>query len=143
METAERITQGLEARPEIFFALLFGSRSRDRARSDSDWDVAVFLDPELTPQERFRKRLALISEVEEAVAESGEQGEADVVVLNDAPALLAHRALMGKRLFVRDKVRYVRFYVRTLRESLDEQHWRDLQARELRQRLVEGTFGRP
>jgi predicted nucleotidyltransferase len=122
--------------PEVLFALLFGSRARGRARPDSDWDVAVYLDDALDARQRFRLRLRLIGDLEDL-------GRADVVVLNDAPPLLGHRALQGKLLFARDRVRHVRYFVRTLGESLDMAWWRDLDRRERRRRLEEGRFGRP
>ena len=139
------LTERLRAFPEILFALLFGSRGREgaRPRADSDWDVAVFVDEELSERERFDLRLRVVGEVEAAVAAAGESGEPDVVLLNDAPALLGHRALQGTKLFVRDEVRYVRYFVRTLQRSFDEQYWRELDRRERRRRLEEGRFGRP
>ena len=146
MGTVTHLERRLESAPDVGFAFLFGSRgkgSQGSPRLDSDWDVAVWLDPSLSAEERFRRRLELIGQVEDAVVGAGERGKADVVVLNDAPPLLAHRALQGKRLFLRDPLRYVRFFVDTLGRSFDEQHWRDLDRRERRRRLAEGTFGRP
>ena len=75
----------------VRFALLFGSRATGHPRPDSDWDVAVYLDDALPPQQRFRLRLDLAGAL-----------DADVSVLNDAPPLLAHRALMGRPLIIRD-----------------------------------------
>lgn len=127
----------LRARPEVLFALLFGSRAAGRpARPDSDWDVGVFLDPELGARERFDLRLRLAAELEEA-------GPVDVAVLNDASALLGHRALQGELLFARDRVAYVRYFVKTLSMSFDEQHYREIHRRAREKRLEEGTFGRP
>lgn len=143
MAVLTHLKERLGSASDVRFAFLFGSRGKDSPRPDSDWDVAVWLDPSLSAEDRFRRRLELIGQVEDAVVGAGERGEADVVVLNDAPPLLAHRALQGKRLLLRDPVRYVRFFVDTLGRSFDEQHWRDLDRRERRRRLAEGTFGRP
>ena len=121
----------------MLFALLFGSRTSDRpVRPDSDWDVGVYLDPALTPQERFRIRLALIADLEGVAA-------VDLVVLNDAPALLGHRALQGKLLFAHDRVAYVRYFVKTFAMSEDERYYRDVLRSARERRLREGTFGRP
>jgi predicted nucleotidyltransferase len=90
MDTMEMIRERLERDPRVWFALLFGSRAAGTHRPSSDWDVGVYLDPAMSASEMFDLRLRL--------ADLSDLGEVDVVVLNDAPALLAQRALMGERL---------------------------------------------
>lgn len=131
----DRILAELLRVPAVVFATLFGSRMQGRARGDSDWDVAIYLEDALDAGERARIRSRLIAALEPAL-------RADVVVLNDAPTLLARRALEGERLFVRDERVWVRFFVRTLSAAGDEAHWHDLHARERARRLEEGRFGR-
>lgn len=135
MDALEHLATRLEEYPEVVFAHLFGSRGRDDARPDSDWDVAVYLDPVLSEHERFKLRCRLTAELDDL-------GEVDVVVLNDAPPLLGHRALMGRRVLVRDLSALVRYQVRTIGRSEDERHWRDLHWQALRRRIKEGRFGR-
>lgn len=136
METIDRIRSALEETPEVVFGLLFGSRARGTARSGSDWDVAVHLAEGVGPEERFELRRRLTATL------SGEE-TVDVVVLNDAPPLLAHRALQGRLLLVRDERAYVRFFVRTMGEADDDRHFLQIHADERNRRLREGTFGRP
>ena len=131
---APRLSERLEEFPEIVFAHLFGSRARGDSRPDSDWDVAVYLREDLDARQRFKLRCRLSAELEDLGA--------DVVVLNDAPPLLGHRALMGRRLLVQDPRALVRYSVRTLARSEDERYWRDLHWQARRKRLEEGTFGR-
>jgi predicted nucleotidyltransferase len=132
----QRITEALEAIPSVLFALLFGSRAAGSPRQDSDWDLAVFFDPALSAREREEQRAALIAALEP-------RDRVDVLILNEAPPLLAHRALQGRVLLVRDRVTYSRFFCKTLAESGDEAHWRELHARARSERLREGRFGRP
>ena len=120
----------------VRFALLFGSRADGAPRADSDLDVAVFLDPDLTADERWQARLNLQAALEDL-------GDVDVVILNDVPPLLAHRALLGKPIEIRDRPAYVRFFVRSLAEAEDERHYRELHETARRRRLEEGRFGRP
>lgn len=120
----------------VLFAVLFGSRAGGRPRPDSDIDVGVFLSSDLSPSQRFEIRLRLGAALEG-------NGRADVVVLNDAPPLLAHRALLGKLVFVRDRTAYVRFVVRTVGESEDERYFRGIHRAARLRRLKEGRFGRP
>ncbi|MBD3335481.1 MAG: hypothetical protein GF355_08180 [Candidatus Eisenbacteria bacterium] len=136
MDPQSLMIDKLAAHEEILFALLFGSRARGDERPGSDWDVGAYLDDRLGPEKRFELRLRLHAELQEA-------GCVDLVVLNDAPPLLAHRALQGIRLIVRDRSAYVRFFVRTAARAGDEQFWRSLHARARARRLEEGKFGRP
>jgi predicted nucleotidyltransferase len=129
------IQSRLAADPSVLFAILFGSRASGSPRADSDWDLAVFLDPSLDGPGRAAKRAHLIAGLEP-------EYRVDLVVLNDAPPLVAHRALCGERLFVRDQSTYVRFFVHTLALAFDESHWSEVHAKARRRRLEEGTFGR-
>jgi len=129
------IQSRLAAEPTVLFAMLFGSRAGGSPRADSDWDLAVFLDPSLDGRSRASKRTHLIAGLEP-------EYRVDIVVLNDAPPLVAHRALCGERLFVRDQPAYVRFFVHTLALAFDESHWNEIHAQARRRRLAEGTFGR-
>lgn len=136
MATLRDLKQRLAAVEEIAFAYLFGSRGRGEERPDSDWDIAVYVREDLSRDDRFALRLRLLAELDDL-------GRVDLVILNDAPPLLAHRAIMGERLLVRDEVALVRFSVRTLAASQDGRYWRDLHRRARIARLREGTFGRP
>jgi len=132
----DAISERLEACGEVLFALAFGSRVDGTPRPDSDWDIAVFLSPALGDKERWEVRLRL-------QADLAELGAVDLVVLNDVPPLLAHRALRGERLLVRDRSAYVRFFVGTMARAGDERFYRDLHAAARRRRLKEDRFGRP
>jgi len=132
----EQLRTRLADRPEILFATVFGSRATGKSRSDSDVDIGVYLQDNLSAGERFDKRRELSTELEDL-------GKVDVVVLNDVPSLLGHRALMGKQLIMRDRKAYVRYFVHTLAASEDERYWREIHATERKRRLEEGTFGRP
>lgn len=136
MVSAADITRRLQSFDEVLFGLLFGSRADGTPRPDSDLDVAVYLEPSMTGRQRWATRLKL-------QAALGELGRADVVVLNDAPPLLAHQALLGKPLGIRDRQSYVRFFVRTLALAEDERHYRELHRAARLRRLREGHFGRP
>jgi predicted nucleotidyltransferase len=133
------LAQRVGADPAVLFAFVFGSRARRAAgtvRADSDWDVGVFLREDLDASGRFDVRLRLLATLAPEL-------DVDLVVLNDAPALLAHRALQGEPLLIRDRSAYVRFFVRTLARAGDERYWRDLHRRERTRRLEEHRFGRP
>lgn len=131
-----KLKQQLERFDEVLFAFLFGSRVRGRPRPNSDWDVGVYLADRLSGKERFEFHLRLATEFEE-------MGKVDLVILNDAPPLLAQRALQGERIIIRDPQAYVQFFVRTAAAAEDERFWRELHRKARQHRLQEGEFGRP
>ena len=105
----------------------------------SDVDVAVWADPELSVEQRGALRTELSLAAREILATD----EVDVVVLNDAPPLLRHRALKGGlRLFDRDPRARVRLETAALLDYLDTVPLRETLAAGRRRRMDEGRFGR-
>lgn len=126
--------------PGVVSALLFGSQATGKAGPLADIDVAVWLDPALDAQERFRRQLALIAAASQALGTD----EVQIVVLNDATPLLRHRALRdGIRLVDRDTKTRIRLETGALLEYLDTAPLRAALAAGLRHRIEEGRFGRP
>jgi uncharacterized protein len=132
----QALERELLAESAVRFALLFGSRADATARPDSDWDVGVYLDPALDAHQRLELRLRLSAALAPGLV-------LDTVILNDAPALLAHRALRGRLLLKRDARAYVRFFVRILGAAEDERYYREVHRAARERRLREGHFGRP
>lgn len=130
------IKQRIEVFPQVHFATLFGSRARERHREDSDVDLGIYLDDSLSRRHRFDIKIELGNALIDL-------GRPDIVLLNDAPPLLGHRALLGPVLLIRDRVSYVRYFVKTLAAAGDEAPWRRLHRQRRARRLQEGTFGRP
>ena len=138
MDVSKRIRRVLGGEPRVWFAFLFGSRGRGSARPGSDWDVAVYLDDSLGARQRLDIRRGLSAQL------TGPDGpRVDLVVLNDAPPLLAHRALKGRELVNRNRIGYVRFFARVMGEVEDERHFHRVHEQARRERLAEGRFGRP
>lgn len=135
MSVRAELRRVIGAHPEVRFAYLFGSRATGRARPDSDWDVAIYLDDSLGARQRFRARNLLTAELEEV-------GPVDVVVLNDADPVLAHRALSGELLHVEDRAAMVRQFVRTMELLEDRRYFDGILAGGVQRRLTEGTYGR-
>lgn len=132
----EWLREWLSEFAEIEFALLFGSRARGAARDDSDWDVAVYFRDDCSASDRFALRRKLLATVPR-------RAPVDLVVLNEAPPLLGHRALQGEIVVMRNRTAYVRYAVKTTSMALDAQYWRDFHRERLKARVRGGTFGRP
>ncbi len=138
MDESDGIRRVLDDEPEVWFARLFGSRGQGSPRPDSDWDVAVYLDEVLDRVQRFDLKRRLSARL------NGPDGPpVDLVVLNDAPPLLAHRALEGRELVNRKRDAYVKYFTRVMGEAEDERHFHAIHERARRRRLAEGRFGRP
>lgn len=93
---AEQLRAALEARPEVREGYLFGSQARGDARSNSDVDVAVFVDEEALARPGFGYAAELGAFLQAVLKRS----DVDVVLLNRAPPLLYYRV-------VRDGIRLV------------------------------------
>ena len=116
---------------------LFGSVAQGRATRLSDVDIAVLL-PHEDVENLFEKRLRLVVDLMELLEES----DVDLVVLNEAPPLLAHRILTeGELLYSRDEGERARFEARKVLEYLDFKPVLELQHAYMRRRLKEGKFG--
>ena len=128
---AGRLGRALTQLPGVELAFLFGSRAQERARTESDFDIGVLLDAEAAAAERGGTIRALVGRLGREVAST----LIDLVVLNDAPALLRHRVLRdGIVLFQRSPEVRVRFARETIRDYQDG----FIRRREFTRRRIEG-----
>jgi predicted nucleotidyltransferase len=133
-----RLAQVLD-REGVVAASLIGSQARGTAGPLSDVDVGVWYDPALDSSQRPRLQLELARDCARALGTD----EVDVVMLNNAPPLMRHRALRdGRRLVDRDHSTRVSLEARAIVEYLDTEPLRAELARGLRHRIEEGRFGR-
>lgn len=86
----------MASHPHVIAAYLFGSHAEGRPHRESDVDVGVLLDRTRcpSPREPFDAKVALTSDLIAALHEN----EVDLVILNDAPPLLARRIVIEGRL---------------------------------------------
>ena len=133
MDVEQELRGRLCEQPDVLFAFLFRSRAGADGQPESDWDVAIYASQTMTARQRFDLRRAI-------VAELGDLGRTDVTMLNDAPPLLAQRALQGKRVGIRDKAAYVRFFVRAAALAGGERFWPVLHMSQQSRRLAENRF---
>jgi uncharacterized protein len=133
-----RLSHALD-RDGVVAAMLIGSQARGTSGPLSDVDIAVWHDPGLDPRGRFDLQLSLVQGAGSALGTD----EIDVVMLNQAPPLLRHRAIRdGKRLVERDRDERVRLETRAILEYLDTAPLRAELGRGVRRRMEEGRFGR-
>lgn len=110
------IARCLRSRREVHAGYVFGSVAAGRARPDSDLDIAVLLNRPLPARRALSYRLDLMADLGAALG----RADVDLVILNDAPPLLAHRVLSrGRLVFERSAPGRVRFQVQTARRYAD------------------------
>jgi uncharacterized protein len=120
----------------VRLAYLFGSRAQGRWRPDSDIDVAVLVDAETAAADRG----AVVRRLAARLGHDVSSALLDLVILNDAPALLRHRVVRdGVLLLQRSPVDRVRFVTRMLRDYQDGQIRREWATRRRIQRLKAGV----
>lgn len=134
----ERLSRALD-REGVVAAMLIGSQARGVAGPLSDVDIAVWHDPDLESRARFDLQLDLAGDAARAL----HTDEIDIILLNDAPPLMRHRAIRdGKRLIERDHDERVRLETRAILDYLDTTPLRAELGRGMRRRMEEGRFGR-
>lgn len=124
----------------VIAAMLIGSQARGTPGPLSDVDIAVWHEPGLDPAGQLQLQVKLAH----LAGETLRTNEVDIVMLNQAPPLLRHRAVRDRKLLVeRDPVARVRLDARALLDYLDTKPLRAEMSRGLRKRIKEGRFGRP
>lgn len=130
----DRLRRELASHDELVFAYLFGSRAAGTARATSDVDVAVHLSE---PPD-----LELRGVLRAAVERAAGSEDVDLVVLNEAPPLLAERILRtGTVLLSRSEPERVHWMVHTKSRYCDLAPLRRRLDRTVSERLGAGTFG--
>lgn len=109
-QTFKALRDVVDRFPRVRMAFLFGSRARQKARRDSDVDVAVYW--EGAPGRREEEALW-------AALEKAAGTDVDLVRLNDCPPTLAAEALRGIPLLIRDERFYLEYMLEVTREAED------------------------
>lgn len=103
----------LENRPEIIFAVLYGSAATDQTYQDLD--IGLFVDRDVLPlAQELHYTSTLADKLEEAVALP-----VDVRVINEAPLPFRYNVSKGVPLVVNDEKIFTQFLERTWDKYLD------------------------
>jgi predicted nucleotidyltransferase len=117
----------------VAFAYLYGSRTGDRARPDSDVDVGIALTPDDTSPETAASRVA------DALTAASGVGGIEVTVLDGAPIRFLGRVLRSRVvLYSRDEPARVAFESLTGRMADDVEVWAAPLDREILTAIAEG-----
>lgn len=95
---------------DISMAFLFGSFAKNRETSQSDMDIAVFLEKEWA----IEKINEFWGEIDATV-----KRETDLIILNDARPTIAWTAIRGISLKIKDYKFYLEYMLKVSREAED------------------------
>lgn len=85
----DRLRQALSELSSVRLAFFFGSRAHGHPREESDFDIAILVDESTAEMDRGQAIRQLAARLGREVSSA----LLDIVLLNDAPALLRHRVL--------------------------------------------------
>ncbi|HEV2125442.1 MAG TPA: nucleotidyltransferase domain-containing protein, partial [Chloroflexota bacterium] len=123
----------------VIAAYLFGSASRGEMTPLSDLDIAVYVD-EPKRAVRLQTYASLRQGIEQAMSGLGDY-QVDLIVLNDAPPMIAGRAIAGKLLYSADEQHRIAYEARVLDEYQDLLPVHERYDRCLHVRILSGLFG--
>jgi len=95
---SKKLLAGIFKKQKVVLAYLFGSQAKGKVGPLSDIDIAVYFDEKISFDERFALRLRTLGKLMDLF----KTNELDLIVLNDAPPLLAHRILKEGSLIFSD-----------------------------------------
>lgn len=103
----------------------------------SDIDIGILLGKQVPAQEYFQRRLVYIGRCCDILRTD----RVDLVILNDAPLLLAYNVVAPRRILVeRNRSHRVAFEVDRINRYLDFKPVFDLQVRYVKEHLRRGTY---
>lgn len=137
-DARRRLSEALD-KEGVVAAMLIGSQARGEAGPLSDVDLAVWHEPDLDRDQRWDLQISLL----DAACRALKTNEVDLVMLNEAPPLMQHRAIRDAvSLVERDRAQRVRFETRALLDYFDTAPLRLALKEGLKKRIKEGRFGR-
>ncbi|MBU4124593.1 MAG: nucleotidyltransferase domain-containing protein [Nanoarchaeota archaeon] len=126
--------------PKIFqkygvkIAYLFGSRAKDFAAPESDFDIGVLFKED--GSDLFDKSMRLGMELQKFFP-----AEVDVRVLNNAPSLFKYEVISANLpLYSEDERERIDFEVRCAKEYIDDQYIRDIYFQAVKDKINRGVF---
>lgn len=127
------LIEQLQNHPQVSSVWLFGSVAIGKDRKDSDIDLAILFEPDLSKQERFDLRLSIASDLSSLAGR-----DVDIVDMQAVPLFLQHQIRKNGRLLVeKNHAHRVNYVVQSQRDYFDL-----VSVLELRnKRLIEKALG--
>jgi len=119
------LKQYFNKRDDIVFAFLFGSQAEEKARDESDWDIAIYIKPKSKDLEfentdfDYQQESRIWGDLTEIISTN----KVDLIVLNTAPASIAASALQGTPLTIKDRRLWLKFMLVITNLAEDYRTW--------------------
>jgi len=108
-------------RKDVAFAFLFGSQSKGLQRKISDWDIAIYLNDNLSKDQMLKNRDDILSELNDIIHQ-----EIDLVLLNIAKPTIADVAMRyGLVLTINDEESYLKQLLKVSAQATDFRNFSD------------------
>jgi predicted nucleotidyltransferase len=120
----------------VTVAYLFGSTVRGEANCLSDIDIAVLFDNTLKEKEAFELQLKLIGDLGDLL----KTNNVDLVVLNNAPLLLAFNIIRDGIILKSDEKKRVHFETRIMSQYLDRDYYVKRHMKKTIERMAKGRL---
>ncbi len=115
----KELTEYFSSKDSIILAYLFGSTVRGDTGRLSDVDIGVLLDEKLSKKDRFDLELKLMGEIAALI----KKNKIDLVVLNEAPLLLAYNIIKNGIILKSSEIERVKFETKLLSMYMDEKYY--------------------
>jgi len=132
----KELTEYFSRKDSVILAYLFGSTVRGDAGRLSDVDIGVLMDENLSKIDQFELELKLMGEIAALI----EKNKIDIVVLNEAPLLLAYNIIKDGIILKSNEKERVKFETKILSMYLDEKYYIKRHTEETLKRIAEVGF---
>lgn len=132
----KELTEYFSCKDSIKLAYLFGSTVRGDTGRLSDVDIGVLLDEKISKKDRFDLELILMGEIAILI----KKNKIDLIVLNEAPLLLAYNIIKSGIILKSDETARVKFETKILSKYMDERYYIKRHTEETLNRIAEVGF---
>ncbi|CAG0996894.1 MAG: nucleotidyltransferase [Candidatus Methanoperedens nitroreducens] len=132
----KELKEYFSSKDSVILAYIFGSTVRGDAGRLSDVDIGVLLDENLSKKDRFELELRLMGEIAVLI----NKNKIDLIVLNEAPLLLAYNIIKDGIILKSGETQRVKFETKILSMYLDEKYYIKRHTEETLKRIAEVGF---
>ena len=132
----KELKEYFSSKDSVILAYLFGSTVRGDAGRLSDIDIGVLVNENLSKKDRFGLELRLMGEIAVLI----NKNKIDLIVLNEAPLLLAYNIIKDGIILKSSETERVKFETKILSMYLDEKYYIKRHTEETLKRIAEVGF---
>ncbi len=132
----KELIEYFSSKDSVILAYLFGSTVRGDTGRLSDVDIGILLNENISKNDRFDLELKLISEISALI----KKNKIDLVVLNEAPLLLAYNIIKNGIILKSSETERVNFETKILSMYMDEKYYIKRHTEETLKRIAGAGF---